>query len=359
MLLNPSRIRVTLLVAFVAPVLACGGSDGGRPFLRALVLSDLNGASGSLRYPAEVSHAVALARGEMRPDLVLIPGDMVAGQAPDLPDRRVHAMWASFDATVAAPLREAGIPLVVTLGNHDAAAQARHARDRRIATQYWRDRIDRNDLPFVDREHFPHRYSVRFDDVFIVVWDATNAESGRDDDLIDWLGDALESDAARDASHRVVLAHLPLYDVTAPPYYPDGVLADADALRRKLEKWEATMMVTGHHHAYYPGRRGTLELMHAGSLGTYPRPLNGGDGRPLKTITVLDFYRDSVHVAGFEIDSVSGAAMPIPLEILPRAICAQNGWVARRDLVAMDTTCARASWWRGFIDRWAERLGFQ
>ncbi len=351
MLLSLRRVRSALTIAVVPLALGCGDSGDGRPYLRALVLSDLNGPTGSVRYPVEVSHAVALARGELNPDIVLIPGDMVAGQAPALSDREVHAMWAAFDATVTEPLRDAGIPIVLTLGNHDAAAQPRYARDRRIATAYWRARVGRDDLPFVERQHFPHRYSVRFDDVFIAVWDATHGESGANGDLVAWLEDALNHDEAEDARHRVVLAHIPIYDVSAPPSFPDGVLADGDALRRKLEKWGATMMVSGHHHAYYPGRRGTLELMHAGSLGSYPRALRGGDAPARKTVTVMDFWRDSVRVTGFHIDSATGAATPIALESLPRAICAEAGWVARRDLVELDSACARPSWWRRLLGR--------
>ena len=353
MLLSVRWIRAAGTFAVISSIVACG-PDGDQPLLRALVLSDLNGPSGSLFYPAEVTQAVALARGELRPDVVLIPGDMIAGQAPNLPDRRVRAMWDVFDATIAAPLREAGIPIVFTLGNHDGAAQPQHARDRRMAAEYWRSRVDADDLPFVNHEQFPFTYSVRFRDVFIAVWDATNGASGANDDLVDWLGDALESDAAEEAKHRIVLAHVPLYDVSSPPYYPDGVLDDADDLREKLEDWDATMMLSGHHHAYYPGRRGALELLHAGSLGTYPRTLRGDPGPPLKTITVLDFYPDSVGVTTYALDAARNAATPVPLENLPHAICAQNGWVTRRDMATLEPDCPRRSRWHRFIDR----LGF-
>lgn len=344
------RAHVAIAAGLLALSVACFGADeAAAPYVRALVLSDLNGSSGSLQYPVEVSHAVSFARA-LRPDVVLIPGDMVAGQDPDLSEARVRAMWESFDRTVAAPLREAGIPMVVTLGNHDGIAEQRFARDRRIAAEYWRDRTGRHALPFVEREHFPHRYTVRFGDVFVAVWDATHGGAAADEDLVEWLEDALDSGDAEEASHRVVLAHVPLYDVSAPPSYPGNVLEDADALRERLEEWGATMMVSGHHHAYYPGRRGTLELMHAGSLGSYPRALRGDRAPARKSITVLDFYRDSVHVAGFDIDSATGSATPIALESLPRVICAESGWVARRDLVEIESACERP-WWRRLLGR--------
>ena len=339
-----------LLAALLSLTAACAGPDAAaKPFVRAFVLSDLNGASGSLRYPVEVSHAVKLAVG-MRPDVVLIPGDMVAGQAPELSDGQVRAMWATFDQTVAAPLREAGIPLVVTLGNHDGADDPRHARDRRVAVDYWRQRTAKSALPFIERDRFPHYYSVRFGNVYVAVWDATHGGASENEEMVEWLEDALGSDAAEDARHRVVLAHVPLYDVSAPPSHAGNVLEDADGLREKLEDWGATMMVSGHHHAYYPGRRGALELMHAGSLGSYPRALRDDRAPARKTVTVIDFWADSAHVAGFEIDSASGRATEIPLASLPRVICAEDGWVARRDLVDIESACERP-WYRRLIGR--------
>ena len=341
------RAHLAIAAAMLIVAAGCIGSDdAARPYLRALVLSDLNGSTGSRQYTPEVSQAVALATGELRADVVLIPGDMVAGQSPELSDAEVRAMWASFDRTVAAPLRAAGIPMVVTLGNHDGASDARHARDRRIAAEYWRERTARDALPFVEREHFPHRYSVRFGDVFVAVWDATHGESGANEELVEWLEDALDADEAEEARHRVVLAHVPLYDVSAPPYYPGNVLEDADDLREDLEDWGATMMVSGHHHAYYPGRRGRLELMHAGSLGTYPRTLKGDRAPPRRTITVMDFFPDSVRVTGYELDAARGSAAAIALESLPRVICGEGGWVARRDLVEVESACERPLWRR-------------
>lgn len=108
--------------------------------MRVVVLSDLNSSYGSMSYEPEVGQAVERTVEEWRPDLVLIAGDMVAGQRPALDDERVQAMWVAFDSVVAAPLRRAGIPLAVTMGNHDASGHPGHERDRRIAAEYWRER---------------------------------------------------------------------------------------------------------------------------------------------------------------------------------------------------------------------------
>lgn len=333
---------VCLLLVMVGLSSACGRAQSApepESSLRAVVISDLNPAYGSTDYPAEVRRAVEHIVHTWRPDVVLVAGDMVAGQAPQLPDSAVWAMWEAFDSVVAAPLRAAGIPLVAAVGNHDASAYPAHARDRRIAAEYWRASRRTADVPVVDREHYPLRYTVSYPEVFIAVWDATNQESSTDQELLRWLREALASREARQARHRVVLGHLPLYGVAEGRDRPGEVLARGDMLRRQLEDWGATLFISGHHHAYYPGRRGTLELLHAGALGNGPRQLLGTRTPPRKTVSVLDFSADSVGVTTYTIDAESGALEPIPLRSLPRAICSSHGWVMRRDLISADTTC--------------------
>jgi hypothetical protein len=310
------------------------------PVLRAVLISDLNGPYGSTSYPPPVAEVVAMIPGAWRPDLVLVAGDMVAGQAPQLPDSVVWRMWEAFDATVASPLRAAGIPLAPTLGNHDGSAYPAHERDRRVAVAYWRERFRGEPLPFVEREHYPLRYAFGYGSVHFVVWDATNQESGREEELLRWLREALASEPARRARHRVVLGHLPLYAVAEGRDRPGEVLANGDSLRTLLEQWGATLFVSGHHHAYYPGRRGALELLHAGALGDGPRPLLGTDRPAPRSLAVLDFFADSLAVTGYEVDPTTGRPTQIPLRGLPRALCGHTGPVARRDLVALDTTCA-------------------
>lgn len=308
--------------------------------LRAVVISDLNASYGSTQYPEEVSRAVGYIVHDWRPDVVLLAGDAVAGQAPQLPDSAVRAMWQAFDSVVAAALRAARIPLVPTLGNHDGSAYPAHQRDRRIAAEYWRSSLPTSGLSFVDREHYPLRYTVRHRDVFIVAWDATNQESGTDRELLGWLREALTSSAAREARHRVVLGHLPLYGVAQGRDRAGEVLAGGDALRRNLEEWGATLFISGHHHAYYAGRRGGLELLHAGALGGGPRQLLGTSSPARKTVSLLEFFSDSVGITTYEIGADAGAPVPISLDSLPRAICGGTGWVVRRDLISADTFCA-------------------
>ncbi|NEP47033.1 MAG: metallophosphoesterase, partial [Okeania sp. SIO2H7] len=100
------------------------GHDGlynpPRGDVRLVVISDLNGAYGATDYDPEVDKAIALLPF-WNPDVVICGGDMVAGQKVTLSDAELQAMWAAFDAHVAAPLRQMEIPYGFTLGNHDAS----------------------------------------------------------------------------------------------------------------------------------------------------------------------------------------------------------------------------------------------
>lgn len=119
------------------------------------------------------------------------------------------------------------------------------------------------------------------------------------------------------------------------------MLADGDALRAQLVDWGATIFVSGHHHAYYPGRRGALELLHAGALGGGPRPLIGSSEPSPKTVSLLEFHPDSVVITTYAIAEPSGALEPIPLQRLPEAICGFSGGVARRDQGGDGDPCRR------------------
>lgn len=338
--LAPLAIAGLLAVGCAQEAPPRGATPADTPRLRAVVISDLNGAYGTIGYSAAVQRVVERITTRWRPDVVIVAGDLIAAQRPELSDARVREMWAAFDSMVAAPLREAGIPLVATLGNHDASAYPAHARDRRIAVEHWR-RSGRGDAPgIVDRSHYPLRYTARYGHVFIAVWDATSQESARDVELLAWLRAALESRAARTATHRVVVGHLPLYPVAAGRDRPGEFLVRGDSLRRELESLGATLFVSGHHHAYYPGRRGELTLLHSGALGGGPRPLLGeADAR--RAVAVLDFVGDSLHMQGYEV-APDGHVTPIAPASLPPVICSGEHRVPRRDLPRQLARCPAA-----------------
>lgn len=351
-----SRARTALLGSMCLAVAACAAgtsraasADDAEPdraqagSFRVAVISDLNGPYGSTTYGEEVGRGVALIRDRWKPDLVLVAGDLIAGQRPALPDSIVRSMWAAFDRVVAAPLRTAGIPFGFALGNHDASAYPDHSRDRAFAIEHWRATGRHPRVSFVDSLHFPLYYSFREGPLFVVAWDATWEGTLSDTTMMVWLRAQLESPAARAAPFRIVLGHLPLYAVAEGRDRPGEVLAEPDSLRAILEAYDVHMYISGHHHAYYPGRRGALELLHSGALGDGPRPLLGTAAPSPRTVTLLDFdaAAGSVEYRTFALDGAA-ALRVVPAASLPPVIRGHNGCVVRRDLYAQPAGSARS-----------------
>ena len=119
---NPRHLagRALLLLALLLPAALTAASDP----VRIVVISDINGRYGSTEYhprlAAAISHIV-----DLKPGLVISTGDMVAGQRarPRLRRTELDALWQSFHRQVRTPLERAGIPLVMTPGNHDVLGQ--------------------------------------------------------------------------------------------------------------------------------------------------------------------------------------------------------------------------------------------
>lgn len=335
---RPLAAAALLLVAAAAAPPSCSPPRGD---VRIVVVSDLNGAYGSTTYEPEVHAAVRMIRERWRPDLVLAAGDLVAGQRPTLPDAQVRAMWAAFDSAVGAPLREAGIPFGFTVGNHDASAYPAHARDRALAVEHWRAPGHHPGVTFVDSADFPLRYTFLQGGVFVLAWDASYEGTATDTAMLGWTRRQLAGPAARGARLRLALGHLPLYAVAEGRNRRGEVLLEPDSLRALLERGGVHAYLSGHHHAYYPGRRGALELLHAGALGQGPRPLIGSSTPSAKTVTVVDVFlrADSVALTTYAFDPASpGGVRVVRTGDLPPVIRGINGHVVRRDLADTVTT---------------------
>ncbi len=260
--------------------------------VRLVAISDLNSAYGSTSYEPQVTRAVSLIP-QWQPDLVLCGGDMIAGQKRGLGRERLQAMWAGFDRQILQPLRRAGLPVAVTMGNHDASGSQVGGRysfplDREEARRYWQGQRDRLGLRLLDAERFPFAYSLSGNDLFVLVWDASSATVPAEQ--VAWAERALASPEARSARMRFVLGHLPLYPVGRGRERGGNVLAQAGPLRELMERHGVRAYISGHHHAYFPGRVGTLDLICLGALGSGPRSLLGQSAAPLHTLTVIDLF---------------------------------------------------------------------
>ena len=305
-----------LLLAAVPPLAAA-------KTLRVAVISDLNGSYGSTAYEPGIAPAVARLV-ELRPDLVISTGDMVAGQRlhPPLGRPAVLAMWSAFHAQVTDPLATAGIPLAATPGNHDASAYAGFALERDIYGEQWQGRT--GGLQFVDRAGFPFHYAFAMEGVLFVSLDVTRV-GALDAAQREWV-DALLAREGTKYRHRVVFSHLPVYPFAQGR--ETEVTADHE-LERLLRRHGVALYLSGHHHAFYPGFHGGIRHVGQACLGAGPRRLIGDSRRSPRAVTWLEFGDDEVDVSALLAPQLERR---IDLATLPESIHSRYGTLVRDDL---------------------------
>lgn len=305
--LTPHALHLTLLLLFTGCLALAQphdpprGDPTGRS-LRVVILGDINGSFGATEYAPRVLQAVRYTATLWRPELVLLPGDLVAGQSHRLPLERFAQMWAAWH-DLAHPLRAAGIPYAPTIGNHDGSSLRQtdgafaFARERQAAADYWRQHTP--PLAFVDREDFPFHYTFSLGPLFVLVWDASSAHLSPN--TLAWAERALKSDAAQRASLRLVMGHLPLYGVAEGRDRPGEILAEGERLRQWLQAQQVDIYLSGHHHAYYPARLGEVILLHAGAAVSPRRLLGTSVARPTVTVLDIDLAPLSLRLTSFDL----------------------------------------------------------
>jgi Icc-related predicted phosphoesterase len=304
--------------------------------VKIIVISDLNSQYGSTTYDPEIDRGIDLIINN-KPDLVLCGGDMVAGQKTSLTEAQINAMWSAFDRHIAAPLRAAKIPLGFTIGNHDAsgalsAGKFIYGKERKLAQDYWQNTQHNPGLNFIDKKTFPFAYTFTQNDIFYLVWDASTHLISPEQ--LNWAEKSLGSAAAKNAKMRIVIGHLPLYGIAMGRNRPGDYLAEAEKLRALLERYQVHTYISGHAHAYYPGKRGQLQLLHAGALGSGPRRLLNSEQAPRKTLTIVDIDPEQQQTVYTTYDMKTQKA--IDITSLPRWIMAPNGQVLRRDISSVN-----------------------
>lgn len=283
------------------------------------VVSDLNGSYGSTTYQAEV-HAAAAAVVALQPDVVLSTGDMVAGQQAGLD---YGAMWAGFHAAVSDPLAAARIPFAVSPGNHDASAYAGFADEREIYVDEWSAR--KPALDFIDDTAWPLYYSFTMGSALFVALDSTTIGPLPAAHMA-WIEEQLVAGA--DQPVKILYGHVPLHPFAQGR--EDEVIGDA-ALEDMLVEHGVTMFVSGHHHAYYPGRKGELGLVSMACLGAGPRALIGDADTSPRSILRIEVAGDgTVEV----LDAYGGATFdePIARDTLPESLSYGGVTITRDDL---------------------------
>jgi len=293
------------------------GTPGFGP-LRIAVVSDLNGSYGSTSYEATV-HAGVAAVVALAPDLVLSTGDMVAGQQDGLD---YPAMWTGFHTAVSDPLAGAGLPFAVTPGNHDASGYPAFLGEREEFVAQWQPR--KPALEYLDDTAYPLRYSFVAGPALFVALDDTTVGPLAAEQMT-WLGDQLEAGADRPA--KIVFGHLPLWPFAQGR--EDEVIGDP-ALEDLLVQHDVTLFVSGHHHAYYPGRRADLRLAGTACLGSGPRALIGVGETSARAILVVDLDARGT-IAALDAYAAPDFATPIDRAGLPASITYDGVTVDRDD----------------------------
>lgn len=339
---NSDKPAISSLPPQTQEIVKTVGEDGlfypPRGDVRLVAISDLNSAYGSTDYDPEVDKGINLLPF-WEPDMVVCSGDMVAGQKTSLTESQIKAMWAAFDDHVAAPLRQANIPFGFTIGNHDASGAKgeegsfKFQEERDLASEYWNDPEHNPGVEFIDKSQFPFFYTFKHKDIFFMAWDGSTHRIPAD--KMAWVEKALASPEAQQAKMRILLSHLPLYAVAEGRNKFGAVMADADELRAMLEKYNVHTYISGHQHAYYPGHRGKLQLLHMGLMGSGPRALIGTEVRSAKAITVIDINFNSPELTTYTTYDMKTLEL-IDYKQLPRFLTGHNGIVLRRDVEYQD-----------------------
>ncbi|GAB4213434.1 MAG: metallophosphoesterase [Synechococcales cyanobacterium] len=317
--------------------------------VRLLVMSDLNDSYGVTDYLPEVKQAIALIPF-WQPDLILVSGDMVAGQNLSLSLTQLQAMWQGFDTHILSPIKSYGIPFAFTIGNHDASSARSSSGgfifdlERRIATQYWLNPTHDLGVEYVDRQDFPFYYTFVNHGIFYVVWDGSSSSIPPDKQA--WVEQALASPLAQSAPMRILIGHLPLYAVSQGRDRPGEVMNNGDTWRQLFQRYRVHTYISGHHHAYYPGQRGQLDLLHMGLLGSGPRTLLTGSRIGTgKNLTVIDIELTDPPITRYHTYEIP-SLKEITNDQLPRFLLGHNGLIRRRDIPALTpdelTRCQQA-----------------
>nr|WP_254437493.1 metallophosphoesterase [Ruegeria arenilitoris] len=309
------RCSALIAVFIWTALLACKAAA-----LDVIVISDLNGSYGSVRYDARVDKAIERII-EIDPDLVISTGDMVAGQRiPNLSDKQVRDMWKAFHEAVSDPLEAAGIPFAVTPGNHDASAYRGFERERKIYAEEWAPR--KPDVDFLVSDDYPFFYAFEMQGVTFASLDATTLGplSGDQQDRLVELG--------ANGNPVVTFSHLPLWPFAIQR--EREIIGDPTLEKIYLESG-VVLHLSGHHHAFYPGWKDGVAYVSQACLGGGPRRLIGDNARSPHSFTHVTFQPDGEF--GIAVYRGPDFERSVNFKSLPQEIRSPNAVLKRLDLV--------------------------
>ena len=331
MKINSSNYLLVLLFFFIlnplsalehhdfANDLAKGKEKKRNKSLKICVISDLNSSYGSTNYADEVKSVIEKLK-DIKPDIVLCGGDMVAGQKSTLTEENIHSMWTSFKTTVLNPINELNIPFGFTIGNHDASPS--YLLDRTLSQKFWLNNKNATGLNFVDSSNYPFYYSYVKDGVYFISWDAAGARVNPD--VYQWMEEQLSTKQAQKAKLRILIGHLPLYAIVDSKNKVGEVNEDPEKALNFFKKHGIDLYISGHQHAFYPAIKEGIRFLNAGCIGDGPRKLIANTTEAVKTYTIIEIpKRKALHFTYKTYDAKHH--LEIDIKSLPDSIVGFNG----------------------------------
>lgn len=286
------------------------------------LVSDLNGRYGSTAYHERVTTAVETIVS-LHPDLVISTGDMVAGQKqPRLDAEHLERMWQGFNDTVVDPLREAGIPLAVTPGNHDGSGFTKFQLEQEHFALQWNDRNE--GLEILSGSEWPRRYAARVGGILLLSFDGTVPGKLPADEY--GFVAAMLAEYSVSAQAVVVFSHLPMWPLAKGR--EKEILDDPDLLAL-LHRFDVDVYASGHHHLFYAAtdEAGMVHLA-VGALGGNARAFSGSTARQPHSMAELIFDNASLQVRAL---SGPGFVQELDISGLPAGIDGPLGRLTRLD----------------------------
>ena len=285
-------------------------------------ISDFNGRYGSTSYDERVGDALRVVTG-LQPDLVVSTGDMVAGQKqPRLDGDRLDRMWDAFDRVVTDPLETAGIPFLVTPGNHDGSAFPGFELERERFQARWLPR--RPELEFLPGSEWPWRYAARMSGVLMVAFDGTLPGPLPEQERA-FLENVLGR-FSHEATLTIVYSHLPMWPLAKGR---ESEIIDDPAVLDLLHRSGVDVYASGHHHVFYAGTD-SAGMIHLGmgALGGDARKFSGERLRQPFSFALLQVEHGQVVIESRAAPDFSGS---VPETGLPHSVTGPLGALRRID----------------------------
>ena len=292
------------------------------------VISDLNGSYGSDKYnkqiPKVISHLI-----EIKPDIIISTGDMIAGQRlkPLLKRPQLEKMWHSFHHNVSNALAEAKLLFAITAGNHDASLAKKFHLERKIYQEQWLKR--RPDVNFIEDSNYPFYYAFEIKNVLFISIDATTV-GHLSTQQFSWVKKLL-NDSNDQYRHIIAFSHLPLWPFAQSR--ERDIIGDPK-LESLLQKNKVSLYLSGHHHVFYPGYKDGIRHISQACLGSGLRKYIGSTKRSVRGYTLIEIdHNNEIKVTGYEASDV---IKPIDIKQLPSSIKSKYATLIREDLIKHD-----------------------